>query len=700
MKSILQNRIIDAYHVVGTIVLLIALPDNARAQEFKWMSVGSLHAWYSSMGCEEEEGFIKEQQYGLQWPAIYNSQGKVDMQAAKALWIGIKDHTYADGTVAPYVVHMGPRVHGFGEFFPIKFEMVSKLDPPPQVFVDGNPSEGKSVDINRIDPSIPADRMIINVVNTAAGITMTRKIMQFSQQFHDNYMIYEYEFKNTGNTSQTDTSVILPSKTLTGVYFYFQYRYAVCADTRYVIGQNPTGWGINTLNDFRGDRLNPTTPFFVDPTNNGINYNIRATYAWHGKYPPFTLYDNIGGPIWTPYYDKTDTVGRLGAAQFIGVTTLHADKSATDPTDDFSQPSTTSYEGSDDPNTSQNDYLNPVKNTSEYAWMTKGHVSPRHADKVGPTGDPSIGTSGGFSTCIGFGPYTLAPGQSVHIVLAEGTSGLSREACVQIGRAFKASNGNPSGLINFNGINKTKNDWVYTGRDSLFLTFNRAIANYNSGYSIPRPPFPPKIFNVVSGGDRINLDWDVYNAGDPNLKGFQIYRALGRYDSTYRLIYQAGPAERSYRDTSVIRGLSYYFYIVSVGDASQNNGVGKTPAGALVSNRYYAQTFDPAFLKRSPGKSLEEIRVVPNPYNISASSRLLFSQPDRIGFLNIPGECTIKIYTELGELIYTIQHNDGSGDAYWDSVTSSSQIVVSGLYIAVIETPSGQRAIRKFVIIR
>jgi hypothetical protein len=689
---------ISGRFVFTSVVVIAFMTSITYAQEFKWMSAGSIHNWFSNMGSEEEEGFVKEQQYGLQWPAIYTSQGKLDMQAAKGLWIGYKDYAFAGGVVAPLVVHIGPRVHGFGEMFPVKFAMYSKYDIP-QVVVDGNVSEGKSIGDVTVDATIPSDRMIVNVVNTYGGITMTRKIMQFSQSYHDNYMVYDYQFKNTGNTSSTDTTVVASAKTLTGVYFYFQYRYAVCADTRYVIGQNPTGWGINEMNDFRGDGLTPSSPFFSDPTTNGINYNIRAGYSWHGKYPPFTLYDNIGGPIWTPYYDKTDTVGRLGAAQFIGVATLYADKSATDKTDDVNQPSTTSYEGSDEPNNSNNDRLNTVKNSAEYAWMTKGHVSPRHADKVGSSGDPAIGTSGGYSMAIGYGPYTLAPGQSIHFVQAEAAAGLDRQAAAEIGKQFKANAGNVSTLINYKGVSKTKNDWVYTGRDSLFLTFNRAIANFQSGYAIPQPPLPPKSFTVTSGGDKITLSWEVFNAGDPNLKGFDVYRALGRYDSTYALIYSAGSTERSYKDTSVIRGLSYYYYLVSKGDPALNNGSGKTPAGALTSNRYLTQTYDPAFLRRAAGNSLADIRVVPNPYNISGNSSVLFDN-NRIGFLNIPGECSIKIYTELGELIYKTDHNDGSGDAYWNSLTSSNQVVVSGIYIVVIETPKGERAFRKFVVIR
>jgi len=72
-----------------------------------------------------------------------------------------------------------------------------------------------------------------------------------------------------------------------------------------------------------------------------------------------------------------------------------------------------------------------------------------------------------------------------------------------------------------------------------------------------------------------------------------------------------------------------------------------------------------------------------------------------IAFYNIPGYCTIKIYTELGELIKTIEHTDGSGDATWNLITSSDQLIVSGIYIAVVEdTRTGGRTIQKFAVIR
>ncbi len=486
----------------------------------------------------------------------------------------------------------------------------------------------------------------------------------------------------------------LPPATLNGVYFYYQFRFAVCANVRNVIG-NSTSWGINTMNDARGDGVR------VDTDNPD---NLRFQYMWHGKLPSFTRYDNIGGPIWSSalWVEPGDTVGRLGASQFAGVVTLHADVSATDKNDDPLQPRTTSWEGSDEPLTSNNDSFNKAKMTQEYAWMTAGHKSPRHANAVeptdypgfiSPTGDPAIGTPGGFSFTNGYGPYTLAPGDSIVIVIAEAVDGISRELATETGIKYK------TGQITA----QQKNEVVFQSRDSLFYTFRRANANYQSGYNIPRPPLPPKVFNVNGGGDRIALSWETYDDPGANLEGFEIYRATGKFDSAYTLIHTAGPTDRSFDDVSPIRGLSYYYYIVSVGTETSNTGVGLTPSGKLRSSRYYTQTYNPAILKRQAGTNMDDIRVVPNPYNISAASDLGFGElaQNRLYFFNIPGRCDIKIYSELGELIATIEHTDGSGDQAWDSLTSSGQIVVSGIYIAVIENKdTGEKKIVKFVIIR
>jgi len=54
-------------------------------------------------------------------------------------------------------------------------------------------------------------------------------------------------------------------------------------------------------------------------------------------------------------------------------------------------------------------------------------------------------------------------------------------------------------------------------------------------------------------------------------------------------------------------------------------------------------------------------------------------------FYNIPPFCKISIFTERGDLIKEIIHDDGSGDDAWNSVTKSRQVVVSGVYVAYFE---------------
>ena len=121
-----------------------------------------------------------------------------------------------------------------------------------------------------------------------------------------------------------------------------------------------------------------------------------------------------------------------------------------------------------------------------------------------------------------------------------------------------------------------------------------------------------------------------------------------------------------------------------------------------MSSRFYTQTTLPAYLRRPANDDLQAIRIVPNPYHIGSRQIQYGTEEDKdkIMFLNIPGNCKIRIFTERGDLIKSINHIDGSGDEAWNSVTKGRQIIVSGIYIAHIETPEGRSIQKKFLIIR
>jgi hypothetical protein len=685
-------------------ILAFIISSSALAQvsnSYKWMTVGSLQNLYSNYGAEIElgrTGLNADQSDGCRWPAIYRTQ---DMQAAKGMWIGTTGYTETKGFFPFKVVHVGPRstAGSFpGETYPTLFKMTSKYTPT-QVYVTGVSSYGTLAENDDVDPTLKWDRQIDNIAQTPIGLQVHRKVIAFSQQFHDNYIIYDYVFTNTGVIDDKGTK--RAPVTLNNVYVYFQNRMGINRDVQPVIG-DPIAYGKNTVNDVRGDTSNPGPAKYF--SKNTDNNDLRVSYAWHGFYPSFSGgYDNIGGPIFKPATGHLagDTVGRLGAYQFVGWATLHADKSTKDTTDDIHQPSTTSYESSDGPlvGSGSIDQYNSTAMDAQFKMMTKGHVIPRHADLLTPTsGDPALGTSGGQSMAMGYGPYTIAPSESIHIVIAEVAAGISRDASIQIGKAFKANSG---ALITYNGTTLSKNDWVFTGRDSLFATVRRALANYNSGYNIPLGPPPPTVVNVTSQANKIHLDWTA--PSDPKIDGWQVWRASAQYDSTYYKIWDGPATARTFDDTLATFDAAYYYYVVSVGKASDNTGVGFTPAGRLTSSRYYTNTYSPAYRRLGAPLTLDnkKVRIVPNPYNLGAASTLLWpGQQDKIVFKNIPGICTIRIYTELGELVNTIQHTDQTGSQDYNLTTSSQQIIVSGIYIAVIETPQGERGIYKFVVIR
>ena len=691
---------------VALTAAVMGTTNTAEAQwTSKWLDAGSLHHIYQEAGAWPDQAGSN----GMFWPGAYQYTGNMK---AKGLWVAVKNYTDETGTKWPVrIAHVGPKSNrGIGEIFRQEFELISRFDPP-EVYVDGVLSFRNPVVVDRVDANLKADRMLYNKVNTLLGITIERRIMQFSQGYHDNYHLTEWTFTNTGNIDE-DAEIEL-NQTLEGVQIGMINRYNINEIGRGVI-KGGAGWGQNNMVDAVGDGYE----------DYGVDF--RAQYVWHGRMPSFQRWDNMGVPVLDDAdvrIQEGDTLGFLAGAHFIGRAYVHVDGSTSDREDDPSQPQTMGYYDADDPLVLNNDPYDIPKMQLEYEFISSGRAYPHHADVVEPgsswdpvrfanqSNDPSLGRAGGWGFKEGYGPYTLAPGDSIRIVIVEAVNGLSEEAKREIGMAYRNlwQAGNEDAPIDFDangdgvigpGESMSKNMWVMTSRDSLFMTFERAIANYESGYTIPRGPMPPRTFTVRSSTNQIELAWETYAGESP--RGWEIYRATGRLNAAYERIAELGPAAREYFDTEVERGIDYYYYLQAIGEVN-NDGTGKTPTGVpLKSNRYYAQTYNPAILKRDAGSVMSDVRIVPNPFNLGSAADVRWpDQQDKIGFLDIPGQATIDIYTELGVLVRSIEHTDGSGDAYWNLTTSHNQVVVSGIYFAVItDRETGERIVRPFSIIR
>jgi len=151
--------------------------------------------------------------------------------------------------------------------------------------------------------------------------------------------------------------------------------------------------------------------------------------------------------------------------------------------------------------------------------------------------------------------------------------------------------------------------------------------------------------------------------------------------------------DNSFTDNSAVRGVAYHYFVTAVDDSG------------LESNHYQNRTLYAAS-PFEPGKeTTDDVIIVPNPYRVDAGG-LNYSDPNRITFFNLPPYCTLKIYNEVGDLIKTIEHTDGSGDESWDQINTSNQFVKSGVYILSvqdardIEENSLPTSNHKFVIIR
>lgn len=702
-------------------LLSVSLKITAQVSETdtRYIRIGTLQSHFTAIGSERAWNNVYYE--GLTWPSDYLYQ---DNAVIERTFLGCQDFTDSQGQQWENYCNYVATSYGGVTIFPMELKETAKFDNP-IVYVDGvNVSAPYTGDIDSIDENQVADRIVTNIVNTSMGITMTRKVFGFGQQHHDDYFIIEYTFKNTGFVNSENVKVL--DEPVKGFRFGFMNRYSVCREGADKMGFDQE-YGKHSWVSRRGENY----PEFASQVSSlsesdPIPHWLRAGFEYTGQNDVNT-YDNIGSP------DVITGSGRLSSPQFAGIVTIHADKSASDKSDDVNQPAVLGWHAGDtypdlgdmSPSTAvrQADMYNLL---SGIPYKESGHPSER-MDEVymSKYSDPwkVHGDGGGTGLWIAYGPWDINPGDSVVVVMAVGVAGLDRQTCWDIGKRWMQAHQNESDNGPFtlpdgsttNDENVYKNAWVFTGKDSIMKTFSRAVRNYEMGYGIPEPPQPPPIFDVNSGGDRISLSWDPsISESESNFAGYKIFRAEGTPDTTFDQIADVPAGTYTFDDVTAKRGFSYYYYISSYSNGSANSSGVPNPTGELLSSRFYTKTNIAAYLRRQAGKSLDDIRIVPNPYNIQSAELQYPGEPDKIMFLNIPGHCTIRIFTENGNLINTINHEDGSGDERWNSNTTSGQVVVSGVYIVhftvtedhydpqtgELKYREGDTAVQKCIIIR
>lgn len=106
-------------------------------------------------------------------------------------------------------------------------------------------------------------------------------------------------------------------------------------------------------------------------------------------------------------------------------------------------------------------------------------------------------------------------------------------------------------------------------------------------------------------------------------------------------------------------------------------------------------------------EQLSKIDVVPNPYlgaavwerrNLNSTGR----GERKIDFINLPNQCTIRIYTVTGQLIKTLYKDSGylDGTISWNLVTDDGMDAAYGVYIYHVDAPGVGEYIGKFALIK
>jgi hypothetical protein len=675
---------------IGNLLLLVAVCISALivvhtgyAQQIRWLRVTSLQSPINEIGAEFEGEFPAAATDILTWPAQYS----INQTALRArfLWIGcLNFDDPVAGTVKNHKVVGSNRTETAPTMlFPVQIKLIGRSYHPVVVVDDQHASVLYSYDnLDEVDPNMKADRMVLVKLNTSIGVSVTKKVMAFDQSNHDNYYIYDYVFKNTGIINAAGD---VKQQTLNGCYFYFCDRYAMSgvSCTGYGLGWGAwsSTWGNSQIHHtFGGD---PTAPAFADP--NSPLYQLRGFYNWYGPdkdRTQVTYAEDWGCPA-------QNEDGELASAKYAGKVILHADKSPQDASDDLFQPRTNTFISADINIFQRQDQYDEAVMKDRYDAMIDGYPVKQHDELVDddyPINyvDPRRQTGGGVSGSTSFGPYTLAPGDSIHIVFAEGVSGISWEKGREVGgkwlQYFKKS-GTPN-LILPDGSSTTdhnlyKRKWCETGKDSILQTLRIALRNYNSGYQIPKGPPPPDEFKVTSGGDRIMLEWSSSADAAPHFGGYVVYRSVGTVldrKTVYEKIFECSASNvvHNFDDVTAHRGFDYYYYVQSKDDGTQNDLHPGTP---LYSSMFWTVTSVPATLQRPAGP------VTPFPPDVNTTFWKLiasFKGPWKSGTNYNPNSHDVVSYlgsNYICKLLTSDTTTPNLDDTHWRLVTTQGDSV-------------------------
>ncbi len=578
------------------------------------------------------------------------------------------------------------------------------------------------------DPLLP-EEMTAGSWNTNTGITVIRRSYVWSYPDYRDFIIYDYVFKNTGIMVSNFLNEIIPnfpSQELHNIYFVFHSGISVSTKSNINFGSalppvhaGGFGWKADWYHDYY--HIYDDGEFVFSTNYNG------------GKEPPpwFNKQYLKENAAWKKHFED-----ELMSPAAFGWLALYAD-----PLNGGSRPSPKpdilridshkggTFQGMDlDLEKFYPSSSKPKKLFYDFATI--------------PDDQPTLGNNGdrfNFYT-FSYGPYTLAPGDSVRFIIAE---------IAGVMDYHEINAGDPNGYFPDSTIAAIRRNAEFA-RKAVQWGIGATAGGIALAADVPEPPPGPNCSaSNVSYGDQvpiIAIIWDniaetkvisdgsgaIFYDGINDLDGYRIYRSTDfQYVNDTEVKVLRGAAwdlvvdipksdfskyrdENSgaytYLDSSITFGFRCGYYVSAYNSdpkpwTSANQTV-VTDLPTLESGDYNRTA--PVAAQQGPVNSFD-IFVVPNPHIFKDPDRSFgLNDPYRMEFRNLPESCTIRIYTISGDLVNVLKHEPDqygnlSGVEVWNQKSDSGLLVAPGLYIYHVEsyTPGINKSFTgKFIIIR
>jgi len=239
--------------------------------------------------------------------------------------------------------------------------------------------------------------------------------------------------------------------------------------------------------------------------------------------------------------------------------------------------------------------------------------------------------------------------------------------------------------------------------------------------------FPPDHWRRVNPplghttGGRVFDGYRLYRSEDPTgvASSFTLLEQWDVKDSIGPKLGYGTGIQTTFVDTNLVPEKVYWYAVTSFGIPDAQVLTYPDRDGSFKAETLYTPSLESSLLaarKRvqipfATSSNLNKVLVVPNPYRTDQNYTFenggwegreqSWTENNRLlKFINLPSRCTIRIFSLVGDIVKTIEHDDPTrGEENWNLLSESGRTVASGVFIFTVESEFGTQT-GKFVIIR